>query len=140
MPEALAMPADLTQLLRREALSDYALACGDAQDAAEHCGAVTNATTEMLVELRTCRASVIVAAETLELVGDDVATAEPWDISLDDRNRDLITTRVRLALDRISGDIESSEQEILQAATRIGCLHAVLDKLRLGDDGDAARS
>lgn len=124
--------SDLMLLMRREALSDYSLACANAQIAAEKCAAVTSATSEMVAELRTFRATVVLAAEALELVGDDVAAPVAWDLPLDARGRELAAARIRIALGRVSGDLESSEHEILDAADKIKRLRAMLAELELG--------
>lgn len=129
MSQAQEFRSDLMLLLRRQALSDYSLACANAQIAAERCAAVTSVTNEMVAELRTLRATVVLAAEALELVGDDVATPAPWDRPLDDRSRELLAARIRSALGRVSGDLESSEHEILDAADKIERLRAMLEEL-----------
>jgi hypothetical protein len=128
MPRSLTIPPDLLLLLRREALSDYSVACERASIAAEQCVAVTSRP-GVLVNLHTCRARVIAADQALDVVGDDVATAEEWDVSLDDPNRDLISARVSIALQRVSGDLDSSEPEILEAADTIQGLRVLLAKL-----------
>ena len=55
-----------------------------------------------------------------------------WDLPLDDRSRELAAARIRIALGRVSGDLESSEHEILDAADKIERLRAMLDELELG--------
>ena len=137
--QVLRMPADLMLLLHRQALSEYSLACESAQIAAERCGAVQSPTADARAELRNCRARVIAAEDALDLLADDVATRETWDVSLDDRSRDLITRLVGTALDRVGDDFEASDQEILDAADRIQRLQALLDELGPGDRPNVRR-
>ena len=116
--------------MRREALSEYALACSGASAAAERCAAVTSQASYVLGDLREWRAKVAAAEKVLAVVGDDVMAAEAWDVSPDDPDRDVIATRIRMALDRVSRDLESSEPAIVEAADRIGGLHTLLEQLK----------
>ncbi len=137
MPQSLPIPADVLLLLRQEALSDYSLACERASIAAEAC-AVTSEHGDKGVRLRTCRTGVIAADEALTAVGAGATAAEAGDVSIDDANRDMISTRVGLALDRISSEFESSAPEIVDAANRIRCLRGLLCELDAGMAGDGA--
>jgi predicted kinase len=130
MAQSLTISADLLLVLRQEALSDYSVACERAAVAAEQSMAVMGHATKPLADLRRCRSTVIAGDKILTVVGDDVATVTEWHVSADDPDRDLIYSRVSLALDRVSGDLESSGPEILQAADRIRSLRAVLISLR----------
>jgi len=123
------IPADLVLLLRRQALSDYALACEDARSAAEQCIA-SIPTADALVALRSCRARVSDAENALDALGDDVADRDAPDVTVSDR--DLVITRVEIMLGRLSRDLESSETEILAAADSIKRLRALLDELGPG--------
>lgn len=87
---------------------------------------------ELVAELRTFRATVVLAAEALEPIGDDVATPVAWDLPLDDRSRELAAARIRIALGRVRGDLESSEHEILDAPDKVARLRATLDELEVG--------
>jgi len=128
-PKTLQIPADLMLLLRREALSDYSMACDRARIVAEYCVAATNPSDDALGDLRSCRARVGTAEEGLDLLGAGAGGGEALDVSLNGRRRDLIAAHVRIALDRISTDFESSEQEILEAADTIQRLSAMRDTL-----------
>lgn len=86
----------------------------------------------MVAELRTFRATVVLAAEALELVGDDATRPVAWHLSLDERSREPAAARIRIALGRVSGDLDSSGHEILDAADRIERLRAMLDEVELG--------
>lgn len=127
-PNPLRIPADLTQLLSRQALSDYSTACGAAENAAEQCARASSSRCDPL-ELRDCRARVIAAEDALRLLVDDLATREVCDVPLNDRHRALMGTLVGTALDRLCSSLESSEEEILAAADRIQRLRALLDEL-----------
>ena len=125
---ALRIPADLALLLSRQALCDYSLACEAAQAAAEGSGAATSPTPAATAHLRDCRTKVKASEEALRVIGDDVATRSACDASLD-RHRLLIAGLVGTTLDRLCGELEASEEEILAAADRIQRLRALLEQL-----------
>ena len=128
-PTTVDLAADLALLLSRQALSEYAMACEAAQRAAERFGAAHRPSADALADLGNCRASVIAAEAKVKLVVDALATRQVGRVSLDRASSELIGTLVCTALDRLSADLEASEDEILAAATRIQRLRAVLDEL-----------
>ena len=132
------IPADLALLLSRQALCDYSLACEAAQAAAERSGAATNPAAPTIAHLRACRTNVAQSEEALDVIGDDVATRALCDASLD-RHRLLIAGLVGTTLDRLCGELESSEEEILAAADRIQRLRALLEQLDAPDSHAGAR-
>ena len=131
---SLDLAADLTLLLSRQALSEYALACGAAQSAAERCGSLDRPPAHAFADLRSCRARVTAGEATLKLVVEALATREAGNVSLDAASSDLIGTLICTTLGRLSADFEASEDEILATATRILGLRAVLDELEVGHD------
>ena len=124
------IPADVALLLSRQALCDYSLACEAAQAAAERSGAARSPTPAAIAHLRDCRKKVKASEEALHVIGDDAATRAACDASLD-RHRRLIAGLADTALDRLCGELESSEEEILAAADRIQRLRALLEQLDL---------
>ncbi|MDP8910380.1 MAG: hypothetical protein M3N47_14970, partial [Chloroflexota bacterium] len=140
MPNTLRIriPADVTLLLTRHARSEYSLACETAALAAEHC--VSDApTADALAHLCDCRVRVIAADDALKLMGGADATGAACTVSIDGPDRDLVGTLVGATLDRLSGDLEASEEEILAVADSIQRLRAVLDELGTRRDRPAAR-
>ena len=129
LTEALNIPADLTLLLSRQALCDYALACEAAQDAAERCGAAKSPSSDVFAQLRERRERVLATEEALTVICEDDAARRPTDRSLDSRHRDLTAMLIRTVLYRLRGHLESSEEEILTTADRIQRLRALLDAL-----------
>lgn len=129
MRRTLQIPADVTLLLSRQALSEYSLACEAAQIAAEQCGMARTPSPECLAILRDCRARVMAAEGALTLVADAIVTREGRMVSLDDPGRHLIGTLVGTALCRMSANLEAPEEEILAAADRIQRLRALLHEL-----------
>lgn len=122
------IPADLALLLSRQALCDYSLACEAAQAAAERSAVATSSTSDAIAHLRDCRTNVKASEEALRVICDDVATRAACDASLD-RDRLLIAGLVDTTLDRLCGELESSEEEILAAADSILRLRALLEQL-----------
>lgn len=140
MPNTLRIriPADVTLLLTRHALSEYSLACETAALAAEHC--VSDARSpDALAHLCDCRVSVIAGDDALKLVAGADATGAAYTVSVDGPDRDLVGMLVCATLDGLSGDLEASEEEILAVADSIQRLRAVLDELGIRRDGPAAR-
>lgn len=129
LTDALDIPADLTLLLSRQALCDYALACEAAQDAAERCAAAKSPSADVFAQLRDRRERVLATEEALTVIGGEDATRHGADRSLASRHRDLTAMLIRTALYRLRGHLESSEEEILTTADRIQRLRALLDTL-----------
>ncbi len=126
------MPAQLALLLTRQALSQYALACEDAQFAAERCAAANDPTPDELAQLCEHRMRVMTAEATLGLLPYDVGTREVWDVSLDATQHDLIVALVGSSLNQVCGELESPEKKILAAAETIGGLRALLGRVEAG--------
>jgi hypothetical protein len=126
---ALEVPAELAGLLSRQALGDYSVACEAAQAAAEQSGAATRPSPDTNSRLRDCRTQVIAAEEVLDLLGDDMTPRRSCDASLDGRRRLLIVGLVGTTLARLCEDLESSEEEIRAAASRIQGLRTLLEQL-----------
>ena len=126
---ALEVPAELVGLLSRQALGDYSVACEAAQAAAEQSGAAKRPSPDTISRLRDCRTKVIAAEEVLDLLGDDTTPRRSCDASLDGRRRLLIIGLVDTTLARLCEDLESSEEEIRAAASRIQGLRTLLEQL-----------
>ena len=130
MPTTLEIPADLTLLLSRQALSEYALACDAAQIAAEQCAIPDDPSQDAHGLLRDCRARVNAAEHVLNLVGT-LSHGQPWKVSFQSPERHAIATLLATVLTRQSADLESTEDEILTAADRIPRLRTLLDSCTL---------
>lgn len=126
MPTALEIPADLTLLLSRQALSEYSLACDAAQIAAEQCAIPDHPSQHACGQLRKCRARVNAAEHVLNLVGT-VSPGQPWKVSFQSPERHVIATLLGTELTRQSTDLELTEDEILATAGRIPRLRTLLD-------------
>lgn len=124
------VPTYLTPLLSQQALSEYSLACQDAQAAAELCAAATSPSPDDLARLRKCRARVLVAEETVSLLPDGAAKREAWNMALDPRTRDLIARLAHATLKRLCGELESPEEKILTTAEAIRGMRTLLEGLR----------
>lgn len=129
MLRSLHIDADLTSLLSRHALSEYSLACEAAHIAAEQYGVAEHPHPDGLGLLRISRANVICSEDTLKIVGDAVHTHTIANVSLDDCDRALIGKLAGTALQRLTEDLEATEEEIIAAADRIMRLRALLDEL-----------
>ena len=138
-PLPIRIPADVTLLLSRQALSEYALACEAAELAADHCGVSDAPSPAALAHLRNCRQRVIAAEDALRLVAGADGTGAACTVSIDGADRDLIGTLAGTTLDRLSGDLEASEEEILAVADSIRRLRALLDELGTRRERPAAR-
>ena len=126
MPTTLQIPADLTLLVSRQALSEYSLACEAAQTAAEQCAIPDHPSQHARGQLRGCRARVNAAEHVLNLVST-VPPGQPWKVSLQSPDRRVIATLLATVLKRQSVDLELTEEEILAAADRIPRLRMLLD-------------
>jgi hypothetical protein len=126
MPTTLEIPADLTLLLSRQALSEYALACDAAQIAAEQCITPDHPSPHARAELRECRARVNGAEHVLDFVSA-VPPGQPWKFSFQSPERPVIATLLGTVLKRQSTDLESTEDEILATAARIPRLRTLLE-------------
>lgn len=141
MPKTLRIriPADVALLLSRQALSEYSLACGAAELAANNCGVSDAQSPDALAHLCTCRVRVIAAEDALKLVEGAVGTAAAYMVSINGPDRDLIGTLAGTTLDRLSGDLEAPEEEILAVAHSIRRLRELLDELGTRRERPAAR-
>jgi hypothetical protein len=114
-------------------------ACEDAGNAAEAC--LVNARRpierrtapdiELASELVEHRARVDHAEQALEMVGDDLATVEPWNARLSEyhRGRELMIEVIDQAIDNASGYVSSEPDSIVAAGRLIERLQALVAEL-----------
>jgi len=125
-PTTLQIPADLTLLLRRQVLSEYALACEAAQSAAAQSAIPDHPSERARDQLVGCRARVNAAEHVLNLVST-FPPGRAWKVSSQSPDHRVIVTLLCTALRRQSADSELTDEEVLAAADRLLRLPTLLD-------------